>query len=322
MNKRRKKAGVRGPSPLERARRALEKALPVVVPKRGMLLLGSDALLLHKKSKGFLLRFWSGAEESFRNNVQGALAKARISYSEGPAYEIEQEGRVVGAEPIKKALREAAAGEDKTEEITFSKLLRRPHIRRCLACKELLDQVAMADDEYTERAVAAIEAHEKEEPLPDNIACSYSGCVHHEDMSRDFALKMVELGPGDEPWRNVRGVQVSAISLHVREGDAPEGWDFKATQSDVTTRHFLHLRPSAGYIYVRLGPKRTTAHVWISPPYPTRHETIEDPATIEDVQETLKTKGPAIAAWCRRKFEDLKALAQMDLGLEGGEKNG
>lgn len=319
MMKKKRKAATRRSSPLERAHQALKQVAPIMIQKRGMILLGSDGLLLYDKAEGFMLRFWSGADTSFRKAAKSALANARIQCQDGPDYELEHEGRVVRAEPIKRALREAAAGE--TEEVTFARLYRQPHVRRCLFCKELIDQMAVADDDYIERAVAAIEAHEKEEPLPENVSCRYAGCVHHEDIPRDLALKMVELGHA-EPWRDVRGVQVSAVPLAVREGDAPEGWDFKAAQSDVTTRHFVELPSAAGDIYFRMGPKRVTAHVWISPPYRTRHETIEDPATIEDVRETIKTREPAITAWCRKKFDELKALAQMDLGLEGGEKNG
>jgi hypothetical protein len=180
-----------------------------------------------------------------------------------------------------------------------------------------VDAIAGADDEYTLRAAELIEKHMVEVPEPDNVACQYAGCVHHEDVPRALALKMVELGGGDEPWRDVRNVQVSNIALRVREKDAPEGWDFK--RQDVMQRHFRELVQSAADIYVRLGPKKTTLHVWISPAYKSRREDVEDVPTLEDICETFEKCVPAIKKWALKKYEDLKALAAMDLELESGK---
>jgi hypothetical protein len=182
-----------------------------------------------------------------------------------------------------------------------------------------VDALAGADDdEYMLKAAEAVEKHIAEVPEPDNVACQYAGCVHHEDVPRALALKMIELGQGDKPWQDVRNVKVSDIALRVREKDAPEGWDF--TRQDVMQRHFKELVQSAGDVYVRLAPKRTTLHVWISPAYKSRREDVEDVATLEDIRETCEKQIPPVKAWCMKKFNDLKALAQMDLELEGGEK--
>ncbi len=212
--------------------------------------------------------------------------------------------------------RHQSLADDAWGRLGVSRMLRTNHVRRCIQCKELGDMMACADDdEYVTRAVEAIRRHAEEEPSPDNVPCHYSGCVHHEELPRNLALKMVSLG-NVKVWRDIRGVQVSAIPLAVKEDDAPEGWDPRAARSDATWRHFKELAVTAGDIYVRLGPMKTMAHVWISPPYATRHESIEDPATIEDVVATIKANGTALKAWCAKKFEDLKALAHMDIGLE------
>lgn len=340
MDKKKRKKETREPV-LARAQRALERRFAVNL-QGNVLFVGSDAVVVSRpRVRRLGVRFWSGADAAFRAGLLKALKEAMVDTEQGEDFELEHKGHPVKPEAAIQALGETKrpkrgtkarkggteAPKDETnvdscetEDVTFSTLARNPHVRRCLMCKELIDMVASADDEYVERAVAAIEAHEKEEPEPANIACRYAGCVHHEDVDRKLARKMIELGHGDDPWRDVRDVKVSNIALLVKEGDAPEGWDFKAQESDVMRRHFVELPRSAGDIYVRLGPKRTTLHVWISPAYATRHETVEDVATLENVVAECKRIVPALKAWCMKKFSDLKALAEMDLGLEEAEK--
>jgi hypothetical protein len=305
----------------ERAYRALAHKFPVVEKgPPGVILLGTDGVVLWARGRRKLyVRFWRGAAVEFRVKLGKVLKEAKVSHEVGPEYDLEHKGNkveppVVGA---KKADPEAAE-RPLSDAMMVARMSRHPHVRRCLLCKELVDALAGADDEYTVKAAEAVEEHIKEVPEPDNVACGYAGCVHHEDVSRALALKMVELGRGDEPWRDVRNVQVSNIALRVREQDAPEGWDFK--RQDVMQRHFRELVQSAGDIYVRLGPKKTTLHVWISPAYKSRREDVEDVPTLEDIRETFEKQTPAIRAWCLKKFNDLKALAQMDMELEGGEK--
>jgi len=202
---------------------------------------------------------------------------------------------------------------DAWHRLQVGRLLRTPHVRRCIRCKELADMMAGTDDDdYVEDAVQAVREHAGSLPMPDNVACRYSGCIHHEDLPNPLAMKVIELGRGDMPWRDLHGVKVSNIALRVREEDAPEGWDFKAHRADVMSRHFVELPKSAGDIFVRFGPKRTTAHVWISPAYATRHETVEDAATIEDVISTCDRTVPSLKAWCMSKFRALRELARME----------
>ena len=189
---------------------------------------------------------------------------------------------------------------------------KRGHVRRCLMCKELLDQCAGGPgEEYDRAAMAVIARHVEQDPEPDNVSCPYTGCVHHENVERDLALKMVRLGRGDKPWRDLRGVLVSNIALEVRQDDHPGGFDMK--RQDVMHRHFKYLAPHAGIVYCRLAPKRTTLHVWVSPAYVSRREDVQDVATVEDVIETFSKQMPALKKWCLRKFSELKELAEMDL---------
>ena len=318
---------------LERVHEILAHNFPVVQKgPPGVLFLGSDGLVLRLKGKRKLLvRYWKGASLEFRVKLYDVLKEAKVSHEVGPEFDLENSGKkieppIVG-EP--KPATEAAAGEEnkgesKAEEkpvsdaIMVARYSRHPHVRRCLLCKEFVDALAGADDEYTLKAADAIDAHIEEVPEPENVACQYAGCVHHEDVPRALALKMIELGGGDCPWVDVRGVKVSNIALRVREKDAPDGWDFK--RQDVMQRHFNELVQSAADIYCRLGPKKTTLHLWLSPAYKSRREDVEDVPTLEDIRETFEKHTPAIKTWALAKYKTLKDLALMDLDLEGEAK--
>ena len=310
---------------LERAYRVLERRFPVVEKgPPGVVLLGSDGLVLAVRGERTLLvRFWKGAGMEFRVELGKALKEAKVSHEVGPESDLEHKGARVQPPVVGQATPEAHAGASAEKPLSdammVARMSRSPHVRRCLLCKELVDALAGADeDEYTLKAAEAIERHAAEVPEPDNVACAYAGCVHHEDVPRALALKMIELGGGDKPWADVRGVKVSNIALRVREKDAPQGWDF--TRQDVMQRHFNELVQSAADIYCRLGPKKTTIHVWVSPAYKSRREDVQDVPTLEDVLETFEKQVPVIKTWALAKYKGLKELAEMDLGLEEGEK--
>ena len=318
-----KKKGSRRVPAFERAYQALARKFPVVEKgPPGVILLGTDGLVLAVKGRRTLLvRFWTGAAVEFRVKLGKVLKEAHVSHAIGPEYELEHKGENVQPPPAASAAPSATGQEEKplSDAMMVARLSRSPHVRRCLCCKEIIDALAGADDdEQTLKLADAIDAHMEAVPEPDNVACQYAGCVHHEDVPRALALKMIELGRGDKPWADVRGVKVSNIALRVREKDAPEGWDFK--RQDVMQRHFNELVQSAADIYCRLGPKKTTLHLWLSPAYKSRREDIEDVPTLEDIRETFEKQMPAIKAWALRKFKALKELAEMDLGLEGEAK--
>lgn len=159
----------------------------------------------------------------------------------------------------------------------LSRLLASAHVRPCILCKQLLDQCVVSDDRgYMARVRDGVVAHSTAHDAGSAHRCHYSRCVHHEGVPRDLALRMIALGRGDRPWRDIRGVTVSTIPLVVTEGDRPEGFDMKGL--DAALRGNDHLPLAAGYVYVRLGPKRVRAHVWIEPavvpvvPTEERHE--------------------------------------------------
>ena len=219
--------------------------------------------------------------------------------------------------------RDSAAGEKKKAKaepcdwiaLGLGKLERTPHVRRCLFCKELLDMCAVAEDDYVLRAKKIIVEHVEKEPEPDMVACKYSGCIHHERISKKMGMALLRVaGKGDKPWRDIRGVKVGTLALEVTEKNHPEGFDM--TKQDAERRYYKYLEDSAGDLYIRFAPKITTVHVWISLSYPTRHEAVDDPATIADVRRQFEESAAAVQKWCMAQFEELKGLAEMDLQLE------
>ena len=303
-----KKKGGGGLSLPERAYRAMAAKFPAVHKTRGAILIGGDGLLAYRRDTPYLLlRFWKGAPKEFRVKVADALLAAKLEHSLGPEYDLQHKGRRV--EPALAPLVEKV--------VSVGELARDRHVRSCNLCKDLLDQWALGGDEdYGAQAVKAIEAHIALKAKAETPACSFAQCVHHEKMPRQLADAIVRVGGGDTPWKDVRGCLVSNVPLTVRDNDAPEGWDHKA--QDVQRTAFKSLPDTAGDVYVRLRSKGPCeVHVWINPSYKTRHEGVEDPATVADVVETHEKRVPAIRAWALKKFEDLKGLAQMDVDLEG-----
>ncbi len=199
----------------------------------------------------------------------------------------------------------------------LGRLERTEHVRGCILCKELLDQCAVADNEYTKRAKAVIVKHIKKNPKPDGLPCHYSGCVHHEKISRELGLAMLRVTDSDKPWRDVRGVKVGTVSLLVTKKDHPEGYDMK--RQDVQRRHFTEFEDDAGDIYIRFGQKQTWLHVWISLSYSTRRANVDDPAAIWNVIEAQEKQVKAVKEWCLAKFEEIKGLAEMDLEFQEEE---
>lgn len=210
---------------------------------------------------------------------------------------------------------------DLWRELELSALERTRHVRRCNRCKDLLDQCSTAGAAaYLVEAARLIRAHVAELPdgEPGTPACSHTGCVHHEEPERELGLAVLKLGGEEEPESDIRGVPVGCVPLLVTEKDKPEG--FKIGEDSVH-RFFKYLKPAAGNVFVRLGPKRTAVHVLVQPAYSSRREDVADAVSIEELLETHGARMAAIRAWVLKKWFDLKALAEMELGLggDGGE---
>ena len=288
---------------------ALQKAKLASGRDREVIWIGTDAFVGRPpKSKDIMLRFWKGAHKVFRERVLGVLKNAKIEHVVGPEYDLEKPG--IGKVDPK------LVPQDLDEML--SKLRRVPHVRGCLLCKELLEMAALGDDEYLERAIGAVFRHAETTKETGYIECQYAGCIHHEKIDRALATKMIEVGNGDEPWKDVRGVKVSTIPLRVSEKSHPEGWDF--TNQDATQRAFKNLPQAAGDVYLRLGPKETWAHVWISLPYKSRRSDVGDVATIEELREAHEKLAPTWAKWCRGKYDCMKKYAQSEQDGEGKEQ--
>lgn len=188
-----------------------------------------------------------------------------------------------------------------------SRLVRTKHVLSCLQCKALFDGAATStDDDYLVRVVNLVRKHIRKSPAPKGPACSYSsGCILEEKIDRTIGMEMIDV-VGVRPYSDVRGVKVATINLEVRKDDHPDGFDM--TRQDVAHRYFIHLKPSAGYIYFRFGPKETKVHVCVSPAYVSRREDITDAPTIEDILNVHKTQVPKISEWVLRKYRGLKLL--------------
>lgn len=200
------------------------------------------------------------------------------------------------------------------DRLNLDTMERSAHVRRCLLCKELLDGCAMAvEDDYVEKAAGLIRAHIAGGQGDESVSCPYSGCVHHESVELPLARAMIRVGCGDRPRPSIRGVKVSSIALVVTDADHPEGFDM--TGQDALQRHFIYLKPSAGDVFLSFRPESCRVHVWLSPSYVSRHESVEDPPTIEDILKTFEKRVPALRAWCLRKYAELKDLATMEVAL-------
>lgn len=295
-------------SGLERALRSLHGWFPGMRIERGVLFVGSDGILVSKRGeKKLRLRFWTGAHTTYRQKLVEALDQAGVPYEVGPEYELENRGRKVEPKGMTRLLEEVA-------EYGIGRLERNDHVKACLLCKDLLDQASSADQEYQGQVYATVAAHIKATSVAQAPPCQYSGCVHHEDITRELSRALLKLARGSKPWKDARGVPVSTMPLLVTREDHPEGWIFQA--QDAESRHFKDLFvEEGGTIYVRLAPKRVTVHVWITPQYKTKHEKVEDPATIDDVLETHDKRVPSLREWAMKKYGYLKGLAEMDLQL-------
>lgn len=199
----------------------------------------------------------------------------------------------------------------------LGRLERTEHVRVCILCKELLDQCVVADSEYTKRAKAVIVKHIKKNPKPDGLPCHYSGCVHHEKISRELGLAMLRVTDSGKPWRDIQGVKVGTISLVVTEKDHPEGYDMK--RQDAQRRHFKEMEDDAGDIYIRFGQKQTWLHVWISLSYSSRRANVDDPAAIWNVLEAQEKQVGPVREWCLRRFQEIRGLGEMELQFQKEE---
>ena len=307
--------GKRQPALQDQAMAAVEdafaKAKMMSGRDRGIIWIGTDAFVGRPpKSKDITLRFWKGAHKVFRDRVLGVLKNSKIEYVLGEEYDLEKEpGKKVDPKLVPQDLEEV-----------FSKLRRQPHVRACLLCKEILEMAALGDDDYLERAIGAIFRHAETTKEPGDIECQYAGCVHHEKISRELAMKMIEVGEGDKPWKDVRNVTVSTIPLRVHEKSHPEGWDFK--NQDATQREFKNLPQAAGDVYLRMGPKETWAHVWISLPYKSRRAKVDDVASIDEIREAHEKLGPIWTKWCRSKYDGMKKYAESEMKNDDGKEQG
>lgn len=211
--------------------------------------------------------------------------------------------------------RAAEVGIELWEELEIGKLSRDRHVRSCLLCKALvMGCAASGEDEYIDEAAKVIRGHiktHKAEKYPKGSGCEYDGCILHEEVSRELALEMIRLGNGDEPWRDIRGVQVSCMAFLVRKDDHPPGFDM--TKQDVVHRAFKYLPPAAGEVYFRLGPKKVMVHVSVTPAYVSRHENVEDAPAIADIVKVNNEIVPVIREWVLPKYHGLKKLAEGEL---------
>ena len=196
----------------------------------------------------------------------------------------------------------------------LGRLERTEHVRRCLLCRELLDMISVADDDYIKRAKAVIVKHIKKNPRPEGLPCHYSGCVHHEKISRELGLAMMRVTDSGKTWRDRGGVKVGTISLVVTEKDHPKGFDMK--RQDIQRRQSAEMEDDAGDIYLRFGPKQTWLHVWIGLSYSSRRANVDDPAAIWDVIEAQEKQVKAVREWCLRRFQEIRGLGEMDLQFQ------
>lgn len=296
---------------LEQAKRVLVKQYPVVVRDGGVLWIGGDAFVCDIPDEpGILgLRFWKGAAKRFRAKTEKVLKTAKLPYKVGPVFELENKKTKQKADPSLTDVLERATDDVKA-------IVKNPHVATCLMCKQLLENAeGETDTDYQQRAVDAVARHIDQKPAATGPKCMYPDCIHHEKVEKAFAEAIIRVGHGDKPWRDVRGILVSNVSLVVREKDHPPGWDF--TKQDVMDRHFTELPPSAGNIYIKLSPKGPCdVHLWIEPQFKSRREDVEDVPTVDDILATYKERVPAIKEWVLKKYKDLIELVRMDVALE------
>jgi hypothetical protein len=200
----------------------------------------------------------------------------------------------------------------------LGRMARTPHTLRCLLCKAILDHCALSsDEEYVAAAAEEMKAHQGADPNPsEGPSCRYADCVHHEGIERGMARAILRVSGRPGSLLDVRGVRYATSDFEATPEDHPPGFDMR--RQDAAHRRFHFLKPAAGCVYVRMGPKRCEVHVWICPAFVSRRESADDPASLWEIKETYGPKLDGLRSWVLGKWEELKAMAVMDLQLEEG----
>jgi hypothetical protein len=227
------------------------------------------------------------------------------------------EGRERGDDPLK------GGGKEKKRMSTaclwrlwrklgVSRLMRSPHVQACLLCKAMVDGCAMTENaEYIADAVKLMKEHAN---LKKNISasprCRFADCIHHEDVSRELGLAILRLGGETKPWRDDKGVPVGLVPILAKPDDKPPGFVIGKDAA-----HHGDDTPPAAEIYVRLGMRKTTVHVWISPAFSSRHEDAMEAVGVWELKQTYETQIAGYRDWVMAKWLDYRALAEMEVSL-------
>jgi hypothetical protein len=192
-------------------------------------------------------------------------------------------------------------------------LARSAHARGCPPCKEAWLMAGYCLDPGTvELAMELMESHASRPAVAP--PCVHPECFGHEVLPVPVARRMLRLAAWGVPKKSDH-LKEATVYFECADGDAPDGFEIAEPPHK---RYERWMRPAntAGGLIVSFGRK---ARVHLTADFDGPDPTLpwEGPRAVEVRMETVALRLPAWSAWVRRKFDDLRALAEMDLEMTG-----
>jgi hypothetical protein len=186
-------------------------------------------------------------------------------------------------------------------------------VQGCLLCKAAIDQCALTENEdYMREAVELLKKH-AEVPPDLNVAagpkCRFADCLHHEDVSHELGMAILKLHGDEKPWRDNRGVPVGLAPIFAKADDKPPGFGIGKDAAHKKNGN----EPIAAQVYVRLGVRKTTVHLWMTPSFDSRHEDPLEAVGVWELKQIYEERLAGYRHWVMAKWDEMKGLAEMEL---------
>ena len=202
------------------------------------------------------------------------------------------------------------------KRLGLSALQRTEHVQACLLCKAVIDQCALTDnEEYMVEAAEFLHKH-ADVPPEKNVSaappCRFADCIHHEDVSHEVGMAILKVHSDGKPWRDNKGVPVGMAPILASPKDKPPGFEIG---KDANHRGQGE-EPIAAEVYVRLGQKKTTIHLWMTPAFASRHEDSMEAVGVWELKRIYEEHVTGYREWVMAKWVEIKALAEMEVNAE------
>jgi hypothetical protein len=164
-------------------------------------------------------------------------------------------------------------------------------------------------------AVDLITQHLKvptEKNVAASIPCGFADCIHHENVPKEIGLAILKLHGDPKPWRDNRGIPVGMAPISASQDDKPPGFDIGKDAAHRSQGE----DPIAAEVYVRFARRATTAHLWVTPSFSSRHEDALEAVGVWDLKRIYEENIKGYREWVMAKWTDMKNLAEMELSAE------